>query len=102
MKTSNRRARTQVQQLRPFKGNNTFAEYVGNVYIVYSYGRHWPLFAKINGRWIENENRYSVSTSKHHSQLHPLEKTRKLPVNQMKEAIARAIAKNNPQTVMEG
>jgi hypothetical protein len=100
MKTSNQKARAQVQQLQPFKGNNTFAEYLGNVYVVYSYGKHWPLFAKINGRWIENENRFSVSTSKHHSQLHPLEKTRKMPVDEMKKTITRAIMKNNAQTAV--
>ena len=78
MRTSNCKARTFVQSRLPFKGNNTFAENLNGAYVVFSYGKHWPLFACIDGTWYENEGRYSVSTSKHRSQLHPLEETEKV------------------------
>ena len=72
MKTSNIKAREFVQKCEPFKGSNTFGESFGvNGYAVYSYGYHWPLFVKLGSQWYENTERYSMSTSKHRSQLHP-------------------------------
>lgn len=92
----NTRARAYVQARKPFKGSNTFAFWqrcvapagdhpasgvitLSHVYVVYSYGFHWPLFIyepgeeqSDDGAWYENAERYSVTTSKHHSQLHPL------------------------------
>jgi hypothetical protein len=41
------------------------------MYVVYSYGPHWPLFVWHDGVWYENKDRYSVTTSKHRSQAHP-------------------------------
>ena len=35
--------------------------------IIYSYGNHWPLAAWIDGKLHLNDNRYSVTTSKHRS-----------------------------------
>jgi hypothetical protein len=74
MKVANGRARPLVQAKKEFKGNNTFSvEYPGRgVYAVYSYGFHWPLFANVKGQWFANADKYSVSTSKHRSQLYPL------------------------------
>jgi hypothetical protein len=82
MKIANRDARSFVQKEHPFQGNNLFAEYKtlnnpdgtngpGLWYVVYSYGVHWPLFICANGVWFENEDRHSVTTSKHRSQTHP-------------------------------
>lgn len=42
-----------------------------HMYVVYSYGDHWPLFVCHDGVWYENIDRYSVTTSKHRSQSHP-------------------------------
>lgn len=78
MKVSNASARAQVQARIPFEGNNTFGEYLGAAYVVFSYGNHWPLFVYIDGTWYENQERYSNTTSKHRSQLHPLEDTEKV------------------------
>lgn len=88
MKVANKRARTYVKTLTPFKGSNTFAEWRAanpdaRRYIVYSYGYHWPLFIWENGVWYENEDKYSVSTSKHASQLHPHAETRKVSAADM-------------------
>lgn len=78
MKVSNCNARDCVKKLLSFKGNNTFGEWKGETYVVFSYGHHWPLFANVNGVWYENEDRYSTTTSKHRSQLHPCEDTLKV------------------------
>lgn len=77
MRVANRDARDCVVALQPFKGSNTFGEYFTNVYVVYSYGYHFPLFVfdKINRIWYYNEDKYSTSTSKHFSQLNPLVKS---------------------------
>lgn len=78
MKISNIRARGFVQDRLPFKANNLFAVNKGNKYIVYSYGTHFPLFLFSNGIWYENQDKYSVTTSKQKTQSHPLCNTQKV------------------------
>ena len=68
--TSNNRGRELVQNKIPFKGSNTHANYVKDVYVVYSYN-WYPIFVFKDGQWFENENRYSSSTAKQMSQLRP-------------------------------
>jgi hypothetical protein len=70
MRTANTRGRELVQNKIPFKGSNTHANYVKDVYVVYSYN-WYPIFVFKDGQWFENENRYSVSTAKQMSQLRP-------------------------------
>jgi hypothetical protein len=76
-KIANRDARQYVQTKRPFAASNLYSEWkkLGDryVYIVYSYGPHWPLFLYDNevGVWFENMDHYSRTTSKHRSQSHP-------------------------------
>lgn len=77
-KISNKTARGFVQTRAPFTGNNTFAEVRNGIFVVFSCGDHFPLFAFVNGVWFENEDKYSPTTSKHRSQLHPLTETQKL------------------------
>lgn len=84
MKTANWKARSLVQNLEEFNGNNTFGEHIGHAYAVFSYGYHWPLFVFIAGKWYENAGRYSVTTSKHRSQLHPLAETELRSVDDLK------------------
>ena len=83
-KVSNSKARDEVQTCSPFKGSNTFAEFINGVYVVFSYGYHFPLFACINGTWYENGDKYSPSTSKQQTQLHPLCPTEKLSTANLK------------------
>jgi hypothetical protein len=78
MKISNIRARGFVQDRLPFKANNLFAVNKNNKYIVYSYGTHFPLFMYSNGTWYENQDKYSVTTSKQKTQSHPLCNTQKV------------------------
>lgn len=75
-RVSNSSCRPFVQQRTPFQGSNLYAINLGQGtddfrYVVYSYGIHWPLFVYTNGCWFENEQKHSVSTSKHRSQSHP-------------------------------
>lgn len=86
MKIANRDARRFVQRLHPFEGNNLYGNnWCSNPssgdpgdsgYVVYSYRPDWPLFVCIHldgrDRWFENRERYSVTTSKHRTQAHPL------------------------------
>lgn len=76
MKTSNRECSTYVNKCEPFNANNIFAENVfdGNhLYVVYSYGVHFPMYIYDYGLkvWVGNSDRYSVTTSKHMSQARP-------------------------------
>lgn len=80
MKIANRDARRYVQSRTTFVGSNLFGytftdrfapEGMQDGYAVFSYGVHWPLFIYSHGMWFENEERHSVTTSKHRSQSHP-------------------------------
>lgn len=41
------------------------------LYVVYSYGLHFPMYACIGGSWYGNSDRYSSTTSKHQSCSRP-------------------------------
>ena len=81
MKTSNKDCRTLVQQRNAFTANNIFAEYVTRNadgqpldtcrYVVYSYGKHFPMYIYEGGAWYANCDKYSPSTSRHQSQANP-------------------------------
>lgn len=87
-RVANADARRYVQNREEFKGSNTHAEWRGHIlphrYVVYSYGEHWPLFIYEDGKWYENADKYSRTTSKHRSQLHPLCETEKRSGEDMK------------------
>lgn len=113
-KVSNAKCREYVQQRKPFRGSNLWGEWVVGLtplapsrYVVYSYGQHFPLFVYTHDCWFENEDKYSVSTSKHRTQSHPLCPTVLLSTHWMRtladwgyEAIAkkRILGKDVPQT----
>jgi hypothetical protein len=76
MGITNQQSRSFVQQCVPFHTNNNtlYGEWTGRLYVVFSYGNHWPLFiydpeAKV---WFENSSRYSNTTSKHRTQARPI------------------------------
>ena len=76
-RVANKDCRRYVENREEFNGSNLFSRWHGNVYVVYSYGEHYPMFLWIDperadGGWYENSDGYSVSTSKHHSQARPL------------------------------
>jgi len=62
-----------VSQRIPFRGSNLFAEQQDKLYIVYSYGKHFPMYIYDEdvGQWFGNSNKYSQSTSRQQSQAYP-------------------------------
>ena len=72
---SPKRRNDDVACLTPFRDTNKFAVNSPDqrLYIVYSYGKHFPLFVfdKQTGTWYTNEDKYSVTTSKHRTQCLP-------------------------------
>jgi len=72
IKTSNKNSSEYTTRRINFKGSHLFADVNNNGwYVVYSYGYHFPIYAYINGAWIKNSDKYSVSTSRHQSQAEP-------------------------------
>lgn len=68
---ANIEARPFVEKRKPFRGSNCFAELSGDRYVVYSWGKHWPLHIYANGVWFSNKDRYTQSTNRHHSLTSP-------------------------------
>ena len=68
------KAREYVQKLLPFHNSNKqlYAQWEDDLYVVYSYGRHWPLYINWKGVWFANISKVSRTTTKHASQTHPL------------------------------
>lgn len=69
-RTSNIRAKFYIQSTQEFKANNLFGIWEGDIYKIYSYGKHFPIYGydrRIN-KWYKNIDKYSVSTSKHQTQ----------------------------------
>lgn len=62
-----------------------YSEWVrDDMYVVYSYGEHFPLFIFVEGQgWFENGDSYSRTTSKHNSHAHPSVPTKKLNTDGM-------------------
>lgn len=75
MKTSNKDCRKFVDDTEPFKAHQLYAENVGHLYVVFSYGQHWPMWVydRRTGEWIGTDSKYSSSTSRQQSQSRPSE-----------------------------
>ena len=90
-RTTNKNARVYVQNKEPFLGSHIFSSNELNLYIVYSYGEHFPLFIYDypNHQWLENDDSYSRTTARHRAQLRPTPNTLKCTTEQM-QAVIRA------------
>lgn len=76
-RVANVKCRPYVTERDPFKGSNLYGIYSlmdadHEVYTVFSYGDHYPMFIYTEGMWFENEDKYSPSTSKQKSQARPM------------------------------
>ena len=71
MKTSNQKASIYTTNKQDFWGSNTFGNMVNGSYAVFSYGRHFTMYIFKSGKWYENSDKYSISTSKQQNQLRP-------------------------------
>jgi hypothetical protein len=74
LKVANAQCRDLVSRRLPFKGSNLWGDWEGDIYVVYSYGTHFPLWVYDPSvhQWFGNADRYSVSTSKHRTQSQPI------------------------------
>lgn len=70
---SNKNARGHVKLRMDFNGSNLYGRTTkdGERYVVFSYGPHYPMLVYDKGVWYMNSDKYSSSTSKHRSQVHP-------------------------------
>ena len=68
---ANKNCRSLVEDRKEFNGSNLYARKIGKLYVVYSYGEHYPMFLFRKGWWYENKDGFSRSTGKHHSQARP-------------------------------
>ena len=89
MKIANRQAQSFVERRQRFDGSHLFARHErAGVYVVYSYGYHFPIYAHIDGVWYANCDKYSVSTSRHQSQARPIFDTVKVGTDELKNLVA--------------
>jgi hypothetical protein len=112
---ANKAARAMVEARRPFEGSNLFArEHVPphghtTLYVVYSYGEHFPIYiAETDNEtkrltWYANSDKYSPSTSRHQSQAAPWHGTYCVPMTTdamrriAKDGIAGLVVKGEMQ-----
>ena len=89
MKTTNKESGIFTGNKQAFEASNLRAVWRGGLYIVYSYG-WFPLFIynQVQDYWLENSERYSVSTSKQRGQSHPHCKTELRTLEELKDIIA--------------
>ena len=62
-----------VNNLEPFRANSCFGAYTSNVYSVYSYGQHFPMYSydKTVGKWYGNTDKWSLTTTRHQTMCRP-------------------------------
>lgn len=71
---ANRDAHHYTAEKQEFRGSNLYGVwYRTDVYVVYSYGEHWPLYVWLDRpqMWLGNDSGYSRSTGRHASQALP-------------------------------
>tara|TARA_R100001443_G_scaffold102276_1_gene110408 strand:- start:680 stop:985 length:306 start_codon:yes stop_codon:yes gene_type:complete len=88
-KTTNIECSEFVNKKIEFKASNIFSEHIkkDKLYIVYSYGYHFPMYVKYKNTWYENSDKYSITTSKQQNQARPNAKTKLMNTKQLKEMI---------------
>lgn len=95
-----REARAKVQARHPFRTSNgqLFARWeTPSLYVVYSYGDHWPLFLWNGTEWFENEDRRSVTTSHHRGYTHPHTATQARSTTWLRQFITTEEARQRQQ-----
>lgn len=98
-RVANRDISEYINRLEVVEGSNIFTENSGsqpddpstddNLYIVYSYGWHFPMYiyCRQSDLWYGNTDKYSVTTSKHQSQAQPQTVNHWLTTNAMKDLV---------------
>ena len=106
-RVANRKAGEYVQSRRDFTGSNTRGSsltkvivthkdakwhedgnyYVNKLYVVYTYNTVLFVYDPDAGVWFENTTRYSATSSKHRSQLHPKTNTIQMDRHDISELV---------------
>jgi hypothetical protein len=76
MKISNTEAAVYVAGRLPFHGSNLFANTLMNgLYVVYSWGHHFPIYVydQTISKWYGNTDKFSQSTTRHQTLAMPVE-----------------------------
>lgn len=95
---SGQKCRSFVQELKPFhnsgsnrrhpKGSTLWGVQYGELYVVYSYGQHWPLYINWEGIWFSNNDKSpSPTTTRHRTHANPYVPTLPVPGYNMKHII---------------
>ena len=79
MRIPNKNARDYVNSLEEFVGSNIWSHWhswdegMTKLYVVYSYGEHFPMYIYDDNEdvWVGNQDKYSRSTTRHQSQARP-------------------------------
>ena len=81
----------EVQGRRLFEGNSVFSRITDNLYVVYSYGYHFPMYVYdyAIGKWIGNSDKYSTTTSRHQSKCNPNDVEFWLDTDELKHMIGK-------------
>lgn len=104
MRTSNKNAYSAVMAKEKFTASNMFAEWivrgeyvsgdatvegVKELYVVYSYGYHFPMWVWDDSikEWIGNKDKYSRSTTRQQSQTRPNNIKTWLDTDEIKEVV---------------
>ena len=87
MRIANKDMSRAINNLDEFQGSNVFAEYKYGKYIIFSYGYHFPMYVNMNGKWIGNSDKYSMTTLKHKTQANPGNVDKYLNTRQIQELI---------------
>jgi hypothetical protein len=98
MKLANKRVQEVVDRMDEFTASNIFAEWERvegrSLYIVYSWGKHYPMYINIRGDWYGNSDYYSISTQRHKTQARPTGHVRYLSTESLKRIIRRGVYEN--------
>jgi len=95
---ANNKARAYVEKLEEFQGSNMFGkwlkqgngrDYDNELYVVYSYGSHFPMYIydTKEQKWLGNSDKYSRSTTRQQSQARPSSIYAWYNTDQLKEVI---------------
>jgi hypothetical protein len=76
MAINNRDMAAYVRNTKPFTNNNktVWTNWEGKFYVVYSYGRHFPMYAYDTEAaiWYGNESKFSRTTTTHQRKAQPV------------------------------
>lgn len=99
-RVANKDCRSYVERKEEFKGSNLYARKIGKIYVVYSYGEHYPMFLFRKGWWYENDDGSSRSTEKQRSQARPYEGVPQNPDADFSEFIFRLLTTEDMKNII--